>query len=1014
MNEFSPALLGSITEFGARLEDYTVVLGDLSAHAEHRGKDLPGRQYLIAALGSTDLLEINLFDQRFHLVEVAGSSAQGFLRAVGFLAPQTSVSSSNPGQPFVLRGVEQVLAEDPQRPFVAVIYAKLSPIALLCIPGGCGESNVPLIELASARLSACNAGIWDRYSEVAAANVPLETTPTILVSPVLGLDSVELTWVIRAARLEQVAALAWAVRHTRLSECWEGREGGRELTWLTELLKSDVTDLVSLWNSAPLFGGSTTVVGLRLKRVTPESCVCHEDRDGKEPESTAEVVKWDVETSSDLGQPACADGFLRARSSFEPGTFSPAPVVCGAKSGGVNVESADESPINMSPTVDSDEQSFSEFVMLFDRHDSLYVPATVSGGEALKVGPLSVGEIRSHLAGLIGLGSQPRRGVTSCTELGLKIRVPQTSLDRLPTARLLALFQKRLRNARRLHLSRKKADISSWTKRWLTATKEAGTPYPATAGGVNLISAVLGYLEEDLEGFVDLLGQIEELVQLAERLSRGQVTQADLLWLYNAIEDVASSRGRRDHPLRYPKAVLAFEGHAGHCLARDGFIAFVESLGRRIDPGVLHIVHDSSGADVSCDARIQKASGVSVPAMVLHHPVHWIYAHEIAHGRTRHAKVSVLCQDEEGSGRVHALTRKVQPDTEPEGQSIHWLLDSVSNALQRVGGSRRIGPFAAPAGSVLGEVLADLVLWESLHLSEDSTDRTVQKLYFVLGPSIVYASQCERGAAQPNCEWLIATVFRFFFIDLLLGEGAANSLPKGTAIEHRGSSEEDAPHWVVDLASFVRMLRELENAMETMRDAPPGVLAAEAGVPMNGSASRYDSLIRCIACLRLDLRLSGDLWSLVLQRLTQGVAEALAYANKTDQAVVDIVEAALAVVDYARQHLVVEVTDQILDRPRIMYSKYIGELMDSCPNARPWPVFTNRRNFEKDELAMGSHRFQDHENGLLISQRGGFLGALERRRKYRELTSKLLMNLKDYSRCFSYDKLKRYLDLAEP
>ena len=156
------------------------------------------------------------------MAELGGSAAHAFRRAIGVFCPQPDdevLRCAPRGQPQLassileLACVQDVLAEDPERPFLGIIYAKASALAKLCVPA-LGEPGGDLLATALLRHFLNPAQRCWREDPLVYLTGALgdRTLPADLVAARLcvlgGLDSVDMVILVRAPRLELTAHIS--------------------------------------------------------------------------------------------------------------------------------------------------------------------------------------------------------------------------------------------------------------------------------------------------------------------------------------------------------------------------------------------------------------------------------------------------------------------------------------------------------------------------------------------------------------------------------------------------------------------------------------------------------------------------------------------------------------------------------------------------------------------------------------------------------------------------------------
>ncbi len=763
-------LFATITEFGINPDETFNVLDELHAQAKELAKSFPHEHYLINTFGKTDLIEVSLFDHYFRFAEATASTGQAFRRSVGVRCPEEQDLPA--GRRENIRTVVEVLnGQEPFQPFLAVIFIGLSPIPGLCIP--------PAKKLVAYRAvdALCDEDndFWTRYRAVAKASGVPEDKPDPLIAPLIGLDSVELVLLVRAARLEQLSALTWAIRGQTLkdienAEEWTDEEREKALDNAQELLDPEMEmtrqELGKLWRSCPLYRGSATIVGMRLREPDIRHSEWHLEElpAGREDDIAAQGVTFLVHTKYIPGathplqpltwddrEPAPDDGLTPPNLDVDTPAYAVAADldILDADGGEVSERCMPE------PAPDGKTRSF---LLLFDRSDVLWTLDRHDQDtlERHLVHEHTVHQIRKFLSDVSGLESRPRpSGIWTAEEIAVRTSIPAW-LQEDPDSELIRRFHKRLREIKNIHLDRRHP--RSWTRRWLRAARCAGIAYSATNVMVNVISTVLGRLTTDLEEFADLLPAIERLIEAAEDQA---LAPTDVVWLTEVVERVAGSRARRDQPLQVPRDTLAFESHAGYRLPREAFISLTESLAEDIDrkPAFV-VVRDRAAYRVACQIGPSDWDVLGVSALTLHQPVHWLVAHELAYGLLAHTTLEEL--DTGASDALGRMTSGVEGLRVRADESLDQILRRTASSLRSQHRKSLAEPFAEAVGRCLGEIVTDLCLWQSLALpDEDRWPETLGRRYwFVHGPGLVTALQEEYGSRPLDNPALQAVILR--------------------------------------------------------------------------------------------------------------------------------------------------------------------------------------------------------------------------------------------------------------
>ncbi|MCB9764819.1 MAG: hypothetical protein H6739_33900 [Alphaproteobacteria bacterium] len=1013
-------LFASITEFGAVSAGYRKVLDDLRGRQRRLDLLLEEERLFAATLGPTDLVEILLFDSFFPLSEVGGSGAQAFRRASGVWCPQPGqdgIDTPPLGLPAYASELAEVcciqdaMAEDPARPFLAVIYAKSSPIARLCLPPQGEEGGEQLIRAMLRLFLNPDSDVWSedlrtyRQHAVGYSRWP-EDLPPLRVAPLGGLDSVDLVFLVRASRLEQVGAVAWALRKQSMGVTWPAARFPRAVENARRLLgmQGQVIDDES-WDESPLFSNTSSTLGvpIRVREQRPERAhlVGQYSPDHLGP-------WWMLESPQGSTWPAADEMALLVRYRFMPGFFR---TVGDALPGALS---------------DVDEGSL---LQLFGQRDALAYNQRILQ-EPHQIQPVSryaVDDLLSFMSSLTGAAERPPpSGVSSVTEIALVVHHPRRLREVMPGNTLIDAFRARLEGVRDFHLQRRATDFPGpWIGTWLQGAKVAGLSYPVTNGVLNLICSVLDYLDEDLENFMDLLPPIRILVEWADayrrqagvdRILERPLTDEDIsfwtweIWqhlrdqplppqlreagafarFYENLEQLATFRGRRDHPLRAPNGTLAFEGHAGYRVARDAFITYVKTLARQYDLTSRDIedriiILDSSTGRPTCAAEPGGTAVVRVSAMAVHHPLHWVFGHEIAHARFAHTKVNSR-PDLFRAG--HALVDAAGLPRNLLRGTIEELLSAVGNSLWDEFASDEGSPFCRAIADVLTEVPADLLEWRSLMVQGDAPGQAARRFWFVTGPGFVLGLRDIFGRAPIGLRRVRRLIVRVFFVSRFIQQ---RLIPET---------------WREDLQDLCEWMFLNREAMGDDRRMEP--LGRMADAP----------LIERLRCVKEDLDIPDEHWcaavvNLVLDRsVTSRQGEEDWGQFRRVQEVVDawipFVEALMGLGPTAAT-----------DDARAIYARYLDNLMNlpGWEHADPWPHFIPGHPapdlFEQHTAHRKGRRRPTYLTPAL-SQRGGvMLASAAHRQAYHDLTLRCILTLDDLSRKRRRRTLADYLEQGE-
>lgn len=1007
-------LFASITEFGAVSAGYRRVLDDLRRRQERLAPLLEPERLLVGTLGTTDLVEVLLFDSFFPLSEVGGSVAHAFRRAIGAWCPQPGdpIPAPAPGQGLpagrtgTLVCAQDIAEQDPSRPFLGVIYGRVSPVAHLCLPVS-GEPGGEVLSHALLRhLLSPEAPCWREdvgtYLDLALGPEPLpEDTPRLLICPLGGLDSVDLVVLLRAARLEQIGAAAWALRRQGLGVVWPAARWPRCLENGRVLGGLPADAVAQHWDSTPLFHSTSTTLGVPVRLHT--EAPTHAHLVGRyEPGDRGPWWAW--ETAQGDPRPAAAELAMLVRYRFQPGYFRNLHEdLPGSTRGGA-------------------------LLQLFGQRDALAYNQHIlqEPGGIQPVGTYTVDGMLGFMSGLTGAQASPHpHGINSITELALVVRNPDALRERMPTNHLVEGFLGRIHAVREFHLNRRPEGFPGpWIGTWLQGAKVAGLSYPSTNGVLNLIASVLDYLDEDLEGFLDLLPPLQLLVNWAEayrrqagvdRVQDRPVTDADFaswareIWdhsrdqplppqlqsaaaiarFHESLEQLATFRGRRDHPLRAPQGTLAFEGHAGYRVSRDAFSAYVKALAAAFKPagrdasGQL-IILDSATGRPTCQTDSGGTAIVRVSAMAVHHPIHWVFGHEIAHASFSRIAVNSLPElFKTGHRLVDAagLNRNLLKGT------VAQLLTATSDSLWDEFAADDSSPFCRAAADVLTEVAADLLEWRSLMVEGDPPDTPALRFWFVTGPGLVHGLRDIYGSAPVGLRRIARLILRVYFVSRF--------------IQGRMAPES----WREDLQDLCEWMFNLREEMsERRREEPLDRMADQ-------------DLIERLRCLKEDLDIPDDPWHTAVVNfvLDRSITSAPGEPDHAQyQRVQQIIDAWIPFVE-ALMTLAPRPAPAAQD-PRGLYATYLDRLMalEGWEPCRPWPQLIpghpDQAAFEQPESRRRSRRRPEFSTPAVSTRGGVMLADSARRRAYHELTLACILELEDMARRRRREILVSYLD----
>ncbi len=754
--------LGSITEFGVPLNEYRTVLHDLHKRAElRRDKGHPMDRMLVASLGETDLLEVSFFKELSNLFEVSGSSVHAFRRSLGVAADiSTDAIITEQSKDWCLAPLDTVMGHDPKRPFVSIHYLRLSTLVVACTPPLGGAETDPQ-EQSSRTLarkwirSLGTSDLWTTYeSELDACDLGADRgdLPPLLVSPVTGLDTVDVVLLVRARRLEQIAVLSWVLRSCTVAgahlDSPDQSALGSRLERLLQVTRSES----DRWPSSPTISHSTTLVGLWLD---PEAAIA-DDLD-----TVALYGASNDWTPDDLAAESAS--FTRRHRVYN--TRAMARFASATKE--------------------------RRAAVLFGRADILYpasgAASTLTIGAVIEIfdAPLRA-KIDQRMPGpgpdQVTLRDTPVKKVLDAqadvvTEIAIHLPIG-AGTDGHPDTGFERRLAQRLTESRKFHIERDPDEGApkGWLRRWLDASKKIGLAYPLTNGMVNLIPSVLNYLEQDPASYVDLLPLLAAIVRMAEDIADRQMTPRrlenrpvatiqELREAYRAASELMASRARRDDPLRPPRGTIAFEAHAGYRSYRDAFLVFTDAIRRELNIDHPTVVLDSAGGGFSVRTLTSGPIILTVSSMVLHHPFHWsTYVHEMGHA------LFATCSLEEWEASVCPERPPL-----PAGERDAWTsirMDFAESNRQVAGSLQRFGFPSAELLSAcflqLEEVAADVIVAQLIGQPGDP-EETLRRFWFVHGPSLIFERQRTQGYWQ-NGQFgiLVELIMRAFTVNRTL------------------------------------------------------------------------------------------------------------------------------------------------------------------------------------------------------------------------------------------------------
>lgn len=560
-------------------------------HMEERRKALVregvfvNRPLLAATWGHTDIVECQEVNDVYALYASPNSPWLAVRNPVGGCIPAWLNDALAAGADLDARievtPLDGVMADDPERPFVAVHYFKLAPLAksLVAItPAGEGGPETLAGTIARAFTDKSHP-VWEHYRAIeTAATAGTRYHPNkARVTLLLGLDHVELIAIVRAARLEQYAAF---VEGTRLLTIEEAIGPGSLKALPDAARRKRALGVGDDWTKGPAFAETVSMVGMQL--VVPGMPGSWRVRRPAKDQEAAHRARLLVRMHHPPGSRADETRQLQGlRDLFPSGAESPprpASIAFGF---------------------------FGPFEVLPSKPSSL-----------------RVGQLADSLEILAGLGqNQTLLGASSST-----VEVVLGNHERDPPVYAIAdKLTRRLQDAKERLLYAGEPPDGNWIKAWQKGASAHGLSYALANAGADLLGEVVGRLDDNLDNFLDLLVPARQLVQSPNKNETDAIE--DLLYV---LEAMVSVRPRRDSVVHPPTAPRAFQGYAGYSTARNALTSFVRSaaaiLGQKA-PLVMEAFGRSPVLRVLGGGNFI----TSVSPIGVHHPHSWIHPHEIGH-----------------------------------------------------------------------------------------------------------------------------------------------------------------------------------------------------------------------------------------------------------------------------------------------------------------------------------------------------------------------------------------------
>jgi hypothetical protein len=964
--------LGSIAEFGAGSGDYSAVSNDLRLWAESRRKgNCTYEQKLLATLGPVDVVEIALFRRFEHLFKLGRSSAQALRRASGILCPAAGDLPPRAMRSPHVRLVEEILRPDATRPFWGVLYAQISPLLTLFLPPNIDDPL--LIDLLS-KVADSAAPLWQHKHaiEEQMGSTASDEVPT-LAAPAAGLGAAEVVVVVRGRTLLEVVALAWAARAQKIGHYWPAREHEVAIEQASAFVQDSArASLATSWDNSRVFRD----VGLRLG-----FGVDHAGNDAASP--------WRLdELADDASGGAC------------PGV---AVVTCrswiraAAEGGGAR----DSDGRTAGVLALADATGFLRFV---GREDDRH---------------FDIAQLRAEIQATLetpAAGSRERErwlssdDVRRSTSTDVAIPIPEALRSMLaPSQTLLGLIRARLREERAKHLDRGRG---GWLSSWYVGMRTLGTPYALTDSVASLVCAVLEYLEDEVDALADVLPAISTLGALGSRAGPAADRQSEIRELHAALEKLVRIRSQRDDPLRLLKTSLAFEVHAGYALPSAAASALAEAAGHALGYQGCLLLVDSAWATMRCVPRKSGWAAIETSTMALREPTCWAYAHEVAHARLAEVTVGAL-----------GLEAQARQLLAPVGTRARVADRTVSSVLGEWGqwltveGGRSANPLLwSTIAELAEEVAADLLLWKSLAVRGQPAEEIFRRFWLVLGPTIVYANQHERGVDDASYVDTSISVAHFVVRFCLLNNvlASAEGLP-------------GAADWFEELDTLAAAL--VEQADQLSRNTQPSLCNREVVLAHAGETHAHPDArrLKLFHFLMTDLGVDSEMWRAGMMALDLSVGHAASSRTAVPAPrAQDPADAASARSGWLGESVsawaefiakacgALWTGGDAQDQAALeTYSNYLGDLLSQGGWPEPWPPFIERH--EWDERIASDPRAAGGDSSVVLSRRGGVLAFdIQSRQRveqasYAGATSELWVKLFECFRRRRCTKLREYL-----
>lgn len=548
------------------------VLDDLALRhqrlADFRDGQIPRLFY---TLGSADVVEILRVNDFFPMVEAPVSSGYVFRRATGAVElPGLTHVHADPdskGVVYETKPLAVTLDERGDLPLFAVFFLKIAPWLKIAAPV---NPDHPLAERAIRSLFEPGGTAWPHADLLLQRIWPERASARVTLTPLVGLDAVELILVMRASRLEPMGALLGALRLATGGDLLGNGEQAAVTRFLGSLGLRNLAEQ-DLGEGAR-FVDSHGLVGVEIDR----------DGDG-----------WATRVNHEDDTHIAHDARLLVRAKYPPGSGHAA----------------------RERLAELLERPYNGYLSL-GLTDFWDVVGTSDGERS----PLTAGRFARLLHDLAGTGGAARTASIShlAFPTGSRVESPAGS----PDDGVRASYDADLLAFKKHALGENTRGI---LEQWKESAKEHHFPYALTNAVINAITSVLSGLATDLQNNAEVLRAMFKLVAAASTGDLDRVRR-----LYGTVESIIFRRGRRDNPFQPPSFSLAFACNAGHGVAREAFVAFVREIERAFgepeDTIIVDIPHGENWA-----VRTGGEPELGLSALDVWLPLGWVQAHEVAH-----------------------------------------------------------------------------------------------------------------------------------------------------------------------------------------------------------------------------------------------------------------------------------------------------------------------------------------------------------------------------------------------